>query len=147
MKSEKSNKSYSLYLMMALILFQGVSGLFGGFALVADPTGAILNMPVTLLQESPFENFFIPGLILLTILGIFPVVVFYGLWMRSDWAWTGALFVSAALITWIGVEILMVGYHDDPPLQLIYGLLGLILLGLVMLPSVHQTLRPSQRSI
>jgi len=128
--------------MMALILFQGVSGLFGGFALVADPTGAVLSMPVTLLEGSPFDNFFIPGLILLTILGIFPVVVFYGIWMRADWAWTGALLVSTALIAWIGFEILMVGYHDDPPLQLIYGLLGLILLGLVILPSVHRALRP-----
>jgi len=62
--------------------------------------------------------------------------------VRADWAWTGALLVSTALIAWIGFEILMVGYHDDPPLQLIYGLLGLILLGLVMLPSVHRALRP-----
>ena len=142
MKSQKTHNSISLYLMMALILFQGVSGLFGGFALVADPTGAVLSMPVTLLEGSPFDNFFIPGLILLTILGIFPVVVFYGIWVRADWAWTGALLVSTALIAWIGFEILMVGYHDDPPLQLIYGLLGLILLGLVMLPSVHRALRP-----
>lgn len=142
MKSQKPQKSFSLYLMMALMLFQGLSGLFGGFALIADPTGALLSMPVSLLEGSPFDNFFIPGFILLTILGIFPVVVFYGIWMQADWAWTGALFVSAALITWIGVEILMVGYHDDPPLQLVYGLLGLILLGLVMLPSVHRELRP-----
>jgi len=142
MKSQKTHNSISLYLMMALILFQGVSGLFGGFALVADPTGAVLSMPVTLLEGSPFDNFFIPGLILLTILGIFPVVVFYGIWMRAEWAWTGALLVSTALIAWIGFEILMVGYHDDPPLQLIYGLLGLILLGLVILPSVHRALRP-----
>lgn len=28
--------------------------------------------------------------------------------------------------------------HQDPPLQLIYGLLGLILLGLVMIPSVRK---------
>ena len=142
MKSQKTHNSISLYLMMALILFQGVSGLFGGFALVADPTGAVLSMPVTLLEGSPFDNFFIPGLILLTILGIFPVVVFYGIWMRAEWAWTGALLVSTALIAWIGFEILMVGYHDDPPLQLIYGLLGLILLGLVILPSVQRALRP-----
>lgn len=142
MKSQKSDNPFSLYLIMALILFQGLSGLFGGFALIADPTGAILNMPVTLLEGSPFNTFLIPGFILFMILGVFPVVVFYGLWMKADWAWTGALFVSTALITWIGVEILVVGYHDEPPLQLIYGLVGLILLGMVMLPSVKQTLRP-----
>jgi len=49
----------------------------------------------------------------------------------------GSLLVSVALIIWIGVEIWMVGYHTEPPLQLIYGLLGLILLVLVLMASVR----------
>jgi peptidoglycan/LPS O-acetylase OafA/YrhL len=93
-----------------------------------------------MLDGSPFDTFLIPGIILFLILGIFPMIVFYGLWKRTNWAWTGALMVSAALIIWIGVEIWMVGYHPEPPLQLIYGLLGLFLLVLVMMPSVRLTL-------
>ena len=41
--------------MMALILFQGLSSLFGGFALVADPTGAVLSMPANL-RSSPIPK-------------------------------------------------------------------------------------------
>jgi len=134
---KKGSKSYSLYLLMGLILFQGISGLFGGLTLVIDPSGELLQMPFSMLEGSPFDTFLIPGFILFTILGIFPMIVFYGLWKRTNWAWTGTLIVSAALIIWIGVEILMVGYHSKPPLQLIYGLLGLILLGLVMMPSIR----------
>lgn len=134
---KQTQKSYSLYFLILLILFQGISGLFGGIALVIDPSGELLQMPLSMLEGSPFDTFLIPGLILLTILGIFPMVVFFGLWKMTNWAWAGALLVSAALIIWIGVEIWMVGYHHEPPLQLIYGLLGLILLGLVMLPSVR----------
>jgi len=130
-------KSYSLYSLMILMLFQGLSGLFGGIALVIDPSGELLQMPLSMLAGSPFNTFLIPGIILLIILGIFPMVIFYGLWKRTNWAWSGALMVSAALIIWIGVEIWMVGYHSEPPLQLIYGLLGLILLVLVMLSSVR----------
>ena len=130
-------KSYSLYFLMILMLFQGLSGLFGGIALVIDPSGELLQMPLSMLAGSPFNTFLIPGIILLIILGIFPMVIFYGLWKRTNWAWSGALMVSAALIIWIGVEIWMVGYHTEPPLQLIYGLLGLILLVLVMLSSVR----------
>lgn len=137
MKNHKPAKPYSLYFLMGLILFQGISGLFGGIALVTDPAGELLRMPISILEGSPFNNFLVPGFILLTILGIFPMVVFYGLWKRTNWAWTGALIVSAALIIWIGVEIWMVGYHPEPPLQLIYGLLGLILLFLTLLPSVR----------
>lgn len=130
-------KSYSLFILMGFILFQGVSGLFGGLALVVDPTGELLQMPLSMLAGSPFENFLIPGIILLTILGILPIVVYYGLWKRAGWAWTGALIVSVALIIWIGVEIWMVGYHPEPPLQLTYGLLGLILLILTFLSPVR----------
>jgi len=130
-------KSYSLYFLMILMLFQGLSGLFGGIALVIDPSGELLQMPLSMLAGSPFNTFLIPGIILLIILGIFPMVIFYGLWKRTNWAWSGALMVSAALIIWIGVEIWMIGYHSEPPLQLIYGLLGLILLSLVTLSSVR----------
>src|SRR6056297_1716236 len=134
---KQAQKSYSLYFLMILMLFQGLSGLFGGIALVIDPSGELLQMPLSMLTGSPFNTFLIPGIILLIILGIFPMVIFYGLWKRTNWAWSGALMVSAALIIWIGVEIWMIGYHSEPPLQLIYGLLGLILLVLVMLSSVR----------
>jgi hypothetical protein len=137
MKNQKSINTILLYVMMGLILFQGISGLFGGIALVNDPSGELLQMPLSMLEGSPFDTFLIPGIILLTILGIFPMVVYYGLWKHRIWSWTGALIVSIALIIWIGVEIWMVGYHPEPPLQLIYGVLGMILLGLVMLPSVR----------
>ena len=133
-------QSYSLYLLIGLILFQGISGLFGGFALIIDQTGELLQMPLSMLEGSPFDTFLIPGIILLTVLGIFPMVVFYGLWKRSKWAWMGAVTVSVALIIWIGVEIWMIGYHSEPPLQLVYGLLGVILLILTFLQSVRHEL-------
>ena len=119
---------YSFYTLIILMLFQGISGLIGGITLVIDPSGKLLQMPLSTLEGSPFETFLIPGIILLTILGIFPMIVFYGLWKNLKRAWMGSLLVSAALIIWISVEIWVVGYHHEPPLQLIYGLLGLIML-------------------
>jgi len=124
---------------MGLMLFQGISGLYGGIALVMDPSGDLLQMPISMLDGTPFHSFLIPGLILLTILGIFPMIVLYGLWKRRYWSWIGALTVSIALIIWIGVQIWMVGYHPEPPLQLIYGLLGLILFILTIHPSVRNS--------
>jgi hypothetical protein len=82
----KNKTSYSLYILMALILFQGISGLFGGIALIIDPTGELLQMPLSMLDGSPFDTFLIPGIILFLILGIFPMIVFYGLWKMTNWA-------------------------------------------------------------
>ncbi len=105
---------------------------------MSDPTGGILQIPVSWLEGSPFTDYLIPGLILLLVLGVFPLIVVYGLWTRLSWSWTAALLVGLALVIWIVVEILIIGYHHKPPLQLIYGLLGIVILVLVLLPSVRQ---------
>ena len=123
---------------MAGLIFQGLSGLYGGGVLVWDPTGALLQMPLSLLEGSPFATYRIPGLILFTVLGIGPLVVAVGLWRRQVWAWYGAVAVSGGLLIWIAVQVWMVGYHAEPPLQLIYGTLGGTLLILALRPSVRR---------
>lgn len=128
----------SLWLLVAGLVFQGLSGLFGGGALMWDPTGALLQMPLDLLKGSPFATYHIPGLILFTVLGIGPLVVAVGLWRHQRWAWYGVVAVSGGLLIWIAVQIWMVGYHAEPPLQLIYGALGVALLILALRPSVRR---------
>lgn len=134
-------RPFSLYILMALILIQGISGLFGGGTLVLDPTGDMLKMPLSLLESSPFDNYLVPGIILLLVLGTLPLIVLYGLFRSKTWAWSGAFLVGVALIIWIGVEIIMIGYQADPPLQLVYGMVGLALLVLTQLPSVRNALK------
>lgn len=135
------SRSISFYILTFLIFFQAVSGLFGGGALVLDPTGSTLKMPLSLLDGSPFSDYLIPGMILFVVLGVFPAVVFYCLVRGEKWSWLGAVIVSVALIVWIGTEIAMVGYHSEPPLQLIYGLVGIALLVLTQLPVVRKELQ------
>jgi Kef-type K+ transport system membrane component KefB len=130
-----NSRPVSFYILTALIFFQAASGLFGGAALMLDPTGSSLQMPNSLLEDSPFGDYLIPGIILFFVLGVFPSIVCYGLLRREKWSWLGALLVGIALVIWIGTEIAMVGYHADPPLQLIYGVVGIAILGLTQLPS------------
>jgi hypothetical protein len=119
------------------MLFQGLSGLFGGGALVASPDGAILDLPLGLLEGTPFDSFMVPGLILLIVLGVAPAVVAWGLWRRRAWSWYGSVLLGTALVIWITVQILMIGYENDPPLQAIYGALGILMLGLSLSASVR----------
>ncbi len=137
MPTEHPARSVALYLLMACLLFQGLSGVVGGVGLVADPSGEALQIPLSWLQGSPFDDYLIPGIILLFVLGIFPLIVVYGLWIRSAWSWLASLLVGIALIVWIGVEILIIGYQSQPPFQLIYGLLGMVIVILALLPSVR----------
>jgi hypothetical protein len=120
------------YLLIVAVLVQGLSGIGGGVALLADPTGGLIGMPISMLAGSPFDDFLLPGLILLLVLGIVPLCVSWGLWRRRPWAWHGSVFVGASLVVWIAVQVAMVGHRGDPPLQAIYGGLGVAILALCL---------------
>lgn len=130
-RATKENRGALLRNALAgAVLFQGLSGVGGGVGLLADPTGELLGVPLTWLHGSPFPDYFLPGLILLVILGVLPLFVSWGLWKRRSWAWSASLAIGVALLVWILVEVLVVGYQPDPPLQAIYGALGVVILGL-----------------
>ena len=137
MAQGQSERPATLYLLLLGMLFQGLSGTAGGIGLVTDPTGARLTFSTEMLAGSPFEDFLIPGLFLTFALGIAPLIVAAGLGLGRGWAWAASLLVSLALLAWIVVEVLVVGVMWEPPLQQIYGGLGLLLLALTLSPSVR----------
>jgi hypothetical protein len=112
---------------IALELVLGVGALLGGGALVVGPHGEILPLPVSALEGSPFASYFIPGMILFAILGVAPIVVAMLSLRRSSIAPLLALGVGGALVIWIAVEIAIVGYSNQPPLQIIYLALGVVM--------------------
>lgn len=127
-------------LLLAFVIFQGLSGFLGGIGLISDPSGESMGIPISWLENSPFRNYLIPGLILFIALGCYPLIVFYGILKKTKWSWFAAFVLGAALIIWIVFEIIIIGYQAKPPLQLIYGLVGIIILVLVFLPSVRKYL-------
>jgi len=143
--SDKKSKPVIINILMGLVLFQGLSGLAGGIGLVLDPSGQSVQIPIEWLQGSPFDSYLIPGLVLLIVLGFYPLYLFYGLIKKSSWVWPGTLFLGMALLIWIFVEILVVGYHAEPPLQLIYGMLGLFISVLALTKTVKQFYKKSNQ--
>ncbi len=116
-----------------LELLVGVGAVLGGGALAATPSGALLGMPLDLLDGTPFHNYLIPGLVLCLVVGGSTVV---GGWLalreyRS--AAVSAVVGGLILIGWITSQIVLIGYRH--PIQLVYLLCGaLILLVGVALP-------------
>ena len=132
-------------MLLGALLFQGLSGLAGGFGLAMDPSGAALQIPTEWLYGSPFKDYRIPGLILFIVLGVCPLFVLYGAVRRLSWSIMGVFGVGAALVIWITVEILIIGYHSSPPLQAIYGVLGFLIIALITIPSVKHHLTNTNR--
>lgn len=137
---ERLRRPPAAYALLGLTLFQGLSGLAGGFGLMVDPTGAHMEMPLEWLEGSPFSSYLVPGIILFSVLGIVPLIVAFGISAGRPWAWVGSLFVGVAVLIWLGVEIATVGYQAWPPLQVIYGLVGTTILILAFAQSVRDFL-------
>jgi hypothetical protein len=135
------NPPVSFYLLLAATIFQGLSGIAGGIGLILDPSGESLSIPIEWLQGSPFHSYLVPGIILLSVLGIFPLAVSFALWKFHSRAWHASLLVGLMLVIWIAVEILIIGYQPAPPLQLIYGLLGMVIILLTLSPALSRFLK------
>lgn len=117
-------------LAAGLEVILAIGALGGGMALMLGPRGEVIPLQVSALAGSPFDSYFIPGLILFTVLGVAPLVVALLAWSGSRWSPLATLGVGVALLIWIVVEISMVGYTNSPPLQVIYLALGTVIAAL-----------------
>ena len=93
------------------------------------PTGAILPLPLSALNGSPFATYFVPGLVLFVALGLAPLAAAVTALRRHPIAPLATVGVGGLLLIWMGVEIAIVGYSNSPPLQPFYLLLGAAILG------------------
>lgn len=109
---------------MALELFLSAGALAGGLALILGPRGEIIPLPVSSLAGSPFDTYLVPGLILFGVLGLGPLVAVVMTLRRHRLAPVAAVMTGMAILAWLAVEIAIVGYTSEPPLQPIYLGLG-----------------------
>jgi hypothetical protein len=100
----------------------GFGALVSGDMLMTAPDGSLLHLPLFLIKDSPFHDFFIPGMILFVFLGAYPMGIAYALWKRLDltwletinpfkgmhWSWTGSLLSALIVDVWLTVELIWV---------------------------------------
>jgi hypothetical protein len=130
-------KTFAIHFLIICVVIQALSGLVGGTWLLADPSGGKIGLPSSWLENSPFPDYTIPGVILFTVLGLFPLFVAGGLIRDNKKALIAARLLGFALVIWIAVEIWIIGYQPEPPLQLIYGILGIVIVYLAYSNSVN----------
>jgi hypothetical protein len=112
---------------ITLEVLLGIGALGGGLVLILAPRGEIMPLPLSALAGSPFGTYLGPGLILFTVLGIGPLVAARLAWVRHPLAPYAAVVVGVALLIWVAVEIAIIGYSNEPPLQAIYLVMGAVI--------------------
>jgi len=137
-------------LLIFLLGFLSLGAFYGGIVLIISPDGSIFGMPLELLNNSPFKNYLIPGIILLATFGIFPVYVIYGLFKKPDnkffnhlnllydyhFAWTFAVYLGIAQIIWINIQTLML--NSVGIIHTIYAGLGILIVCIALLPQTRK---------
>lgn len=149
MMQPRNNKPFLVWLLILLHVLLGVGAVFGGGALVLSPNGSLLQIPLEMLKSSPFHNYFFPGLILLVMLGILPLVVAFflitkkqckaaeilSLYKHIHWAWSYSLYIGFIVILWITIEMYMI--QAVAFLHVFYIFLGLAIQAITLLPTVQ----------
>ena len=119
--------------LIGLHTFVGIGALFGGVAALLNPYEP-LGMPVEALEYSPFDNYLIPGIILLTIVGLGSIISALMLYSGSRFRGCVSAIFSWALVIWIVVQCLMLRtIHVLHIIFLIIGLTEVILSTATML--------------
>ena len=100
-------KKFYFIFALILLMFNGISAIYGGLSLIKDPTGGLLQLPVEWLQYSPFKDFLIPGIILFIFNGLFSLAIFVLSLMRYKYYVLLIIFQGSTLFTWIVVQVIM----------------------------------------
>ncbi|MFT8319589.1 MAG: hypothetical protein ABF649_01635 [Bacillus sp. (in: firmicutes)] len=143
------NNKFICKILQLLHIFLGIGGFYGGISLLIQPNGDLLQLPLSLLSSSPFPNFTIPGIILVILFGISPIVTSVALFFKwnwngissltvfkdKHWSWNFSLYIGFALIIWITVQAYLIKSFST--IQLIYSFLGIGILIFTLLPSVQ----------
>jgi hypothetical protein len=133
--TEASRRPVGVWILLVLLVIQGLGGLGGGVALSVRPDGSIMGMPVSYLDGSPFPDYLVPGLILLLVLGVLPLAAAAGVWLGRRWGWYAAFTVGCGLMIWILVEITIIPYTW---LQPVFGVVGVSIFVTALLRSVRR---------
>jgi hypothetical protein len=110
----------------------GIGAVISGALLIIRPDGHYLQLPLDLLEDTPFRNFLIPGVILFLVNGAGNLVSAVLCFRIQRIAGFAGIFFGLGLIIWLFVQVNLVG--GGHWLQISYFVLGIIelLLGVAM---------------
>jgi len=114
---------------IVLMIVTALNALAAGYSFMVDPSGAGLGMSISFIQNSPFTDFFIPGVILFIFNGLLNILTsIIAIRKGKDYSLLVSL-QGLILLGWIIVQLTMVEIFH--PLHLIMGIIGasLIIIG------------------
>jgi hypothetical protein len=115
--------------IIALELLLSVGALVGGAMMFLVPDGSAFGMPLSMLAHSGFDSFRFPGLILIVVNGVLPLISAVAMARGLTWAPRSVMIVGVVLVGWIVVQVALLRSFFWP-LHGTYVVLGVVLVAL-----------------
>ena len=132
-----------------LLVVLTAGGWVGGISFLADPSGGLLGMSPLQLPHWPLlRDYTAPGVLLIVLFGVLPVLALLALVRRPQVGWRATAAVGVVLVVWMLVQIVALGLLL-PGMQLAFLAIGTVLLALAVIsaPRRHRrAARPDDRS-
>lgn len=142
-------KPFSLWLLVASLVFLAFGGLYGGFAMLSDPSGGVIQM-TEVLPQLHVPDYTLPGLFLLFVMGLAPLFLTFGLiarpnwkwaeslsrWSNHHWSWTATVALGIILLIWLSIQGALIGFRW--PIQYVTAVNGILILVFALVPSVRR---------
>lgn len=93
---------------VVLLLFNLVGALYGGINLVTHPDGSSIQLSLELLEHTPFDDYLLPGTVLLVVNGLFCGFVVWKV-LQNDSNFSKLIIAQGILLTgWIIIQMLLI---------------------------------------
>ena len=93
--------------LLILLFFLAINAVYGGWLLIADPSGEAIQIPKELLEGTPFKDYLIPGIILILANGLLSFVTAFMIIFRYKLYPQFLVLQGVVLIGWLTVELIM----------------------------------------
>ena len=103
---EKSTEKFSRYTLGTLLSVVAINAFGGGYYGMAGAE----NVPTAWLENSPFDTYFIPGLILFSVVGGTCLWAAMAVFKRYQFARNAAFGCVLIIFGWLGVQVAIIGY-------------------------------------
>jgi hypothetical protein len=151
-KNEEDDTKVKRIRNMFLIVlgFLALGAIGGGAVLIISPTGEMIGIPLSEFKNIPFNSYLIPGIILLSVLGLVPLLLIIALLKKPEsklaeqinvfkdmhWSWTYSIYIAFTLIGWVHIQLIFLqsSVHWLHTFYMFYAILIIII---ALLPQVR----------
>lgn len=122
------NERVLFFWIGALQLFVGIGAVASGVGFILNPDGSNLGLSVELLKDSPFNDFLVPGITLLSINGFGSIIGSFFSFRRHLLAGKIAMTLGCVMVIWISAQVYWINLISWlQPVFLVVGIIEIFL--------------------